>query len=600
MAWSPDNRRVASGGPRGEAIRIWNLEDRRVLTVEPPDAVNDLNFSGDSKQLAAACKNGEVPFWDAASGEPLGKPLSLPEPVTSVAFHPRDGRFLTTTLSVLQQWAVAKRTPIGAPLSPDKGLRYASYSGDGNYFIVTAYRPGQGARIAVYATATGRMARPPAVNMLAESIHLSPDASRIVVGLNACRAEVWETADLSVLFTIAGHQHEVVAAAFRPDGRAILTASKDGRVRLSALPDDSSPRTFAVPVQGPPQNLQQPGFTVADGLCCLAVSPDGQWLVVGGWDQTGWVLDAVDGTVRGKITGHEKRITAAAFTPDGRRLLTGSADQTVSLWEVGTWRRLNGPWSTTTPVRYLCISPVGSPAIVGNNRSCQLLRLEGSGGVEDNDLWGQSRSSWVFLPDSKGVLFGKGFGVSHWDVATRKLTAMPLQHTSTVSAVGVDTEGRRAATGAWGVGQIWDLQTGKPVGPPLQAQGDRFNHLAFSPDGRLLASLTLKGFARFWDAATGRPVGPVLNQPGVGNALVFHPDGSTVLTGSSDARVRRWRVPRPMPEEAGLLQLRTEVLTGMELDAEGVVRVLPPEVWRQRRQQLEQQAPGTVHYLEPE
>ena len=91
----------------------------------------------------------------------------------------------------------------------------------------------------------------------------------------------------------------------------------------------------------------------------------------------------------------------------------------------------------------------------------------------------------------------------------------------------------------------------------------------------------------------------MLNHPGVGNALVFHPEGSTVLTSSSDALVRRWPVPRAVTEEAGLLKLRTEVLTGMELDAEGLIRILSPEVWCRRRQQLEQLAPGTVPYLEP-
>jgi len=53
-------------------------------------------------------------------------------------------------------------------------------------------------------------------------------------------------------------------------------------------------------------------------------------------------------------------------------------------------------------------------------------------------------------------------------------------------------------------------------------------------------------------------------------------------------------------EEAGRLVLRTQVLTGMELDAEGAVHLLSADAWRERRQRLEELAPGTVRGLEPE
>ena len=55
-----------------------------------------------------------------------------------------------------------------------------------------------------------------------------------------------------------------------------------------------------------------------------------------------------------------------------------------------------------------------------------------------------------------------------------------------------------------------------------------------------------------------------------------------------------------MTEEAGQLTLRTQVLTGMELDAQGVVHRLSADVWRERRQRLEERAPGTVRHLDPD
>ena len=215
--------------------------------------------------------------------------------------------------------------PIGSGLTPDIDLRYASYSGDGKYFIVTSYRPAQGNRpVTVYATATGRRVGPQASSMAA-SIHLSPDGKRIVAGLNPCRAEVWDRTNTILVVHHFGPSGAVVTAAFRSDGRAILTASQDGRVRLSALTENSSPRTFAVPVQGAPHDLKVAsafGFT-GPGLRCLAVSPNGRWLFVGGWDQTGWLLNAVDGSLQGKITEHKKIITVGRLHPGQPATLHG-------------------------------------------------------------------------------------------------------------------------------------------------------------------------------------------------------------------------------------------------------------------------------------
>ena len=163
-------------------------------------------------------------------------------------------------------------------------------------------------------------------------------------------------------------------------------------------------------------------------------------------------------------------------------------------------------------IRYLSISPDGSLAIVGMAASAQLLRLRGSGGLEDNELW-KGRFG-VFQSDGQGVLFGKGFSVGRWDPTTGKRTILPLHHTSTVFALALDPRGRRVATGAYGVGQLWDLRTGNPIGQPLQQAGDRFKDLAFSPDGRLVALLMSKGAVRFWDAATGRPIVPGAEPPG--------------------------------------------------------------------------------------
>jgi WD40 repeat protein len=594
VGWSPDGQRVAGAATAGGSVCVWDPDSGASLPLQAPAPVNDLSFSHDSRLLAGACADGTVPFWDARTGQPAGEPLRLQGKATSVAFHPHQPRLVTTTETEVRQWDAASRTPLGPALGPfgKATARHARYSPDGTLFSFCVFLPEGGERgVYVHATDSGKMRHH--LDVLADCAHLAPDGHHLAVGLDPSRTDVWAFPDTgaSPLFNITGHQH-IAVAAYAPDGRSLLTASTDGRVRVSALPDDSSLPPLALPLRGRKQALDIP--YMPEGIRCLAVSPDGRLLFAGGWDRDGLLVGTADGSVRGTVTGHEHVIMAAAFIPDGQRLLTGSADQTVRLWDVGTCQPLAGPWKCPQPVISLALSPDGARALVclwkGRPQVLQLPGPDGKGGGLSPGPRGWSQDG-AFLPDGQALL-GQLSGANLWDVVKLQPTGRELEHTTYVSAVAVDAEGRRAATGAWVVGRVWDLRTGSPIGAPLRHR-ERFKAVAFSPDGRVLASLGWTGDARFWDAATGRPIGPPLQHPGFGNALVFQPDGSAVLVGSSTRLVYRWRVPRPVADDAGRLALRAQVLTGMELDAEGVVRPLDPDTWRERRRRLEELDAGT-------
>jgi WD40 repeat protein len=73
---------------------------------------------------------------------------------------------------------------------------------------------------------------------------------------------------------------------------------------------------------------------------------------------------------------------------------------------------------------------------------------------------------------------------------------------------------------------------------------------------------------------------------GEGPSVAFSPDGKTVLTGSADGKARLWRLPPPVEGDSGRLSLWAQVVTGMELDADRVLRVLDAPTWHQRRAAL--------------
>jgi WD40 repeat protein/tetratricopeptide (TPR) repeat protein/tRNA A-37 threonylcarbamoyl transferase component Bud32 len=251
-----------------------------------------------------------------------------------------------------------------------------------------------------------------------------------------------------------------------------------------------------------------------------AFSPDGRRVVTPGEDCSARVWDRATGESVTPPLQHRRPVRQALFSPDGRLVVTAAGEGGVWVWDAESGRRLCGPLghggrAVFSPDGRRVITSGDGPAQLWDAHTGQsLLRL----GTDTPALCAS------FSPDGRRVLTCGGAGACVWDSATGKLLVGSLQHEAKAEQACYSPDGRHIlTTGADRTARLWAADTGRALTPPL-SHPDVIRHAAFAPDGRRV--LTCAGEQVWlWDAHTGQLVRPPLQHiAGVWHGA-FSPDG---------------------------------------------------------------------------
>lgn len=303
-----------------------------------------------------------------------------------------------------------------------------------------------------------------------------------------------------------------------------------------------------------------------DIVWSASYSPDGRRIVTVSDDQTASIWDATTGEELVVLRGHDSGVWSASFSSDGLRVVTASEDQTARVWDATTGEPLLVINDPDGRVNSAVFSPDGTMILTAGDTQAarlwdattgeQIRVFEGGSGARQAD----------FSPDGERIVTANyDQRVRLWNTETAELYFSLYGHKDVVWSAIFSSDGKQiVTTSADETVRLWDANSGTET---RSIPETRARNASFSPNGQQIVTAEWDNTARVWDVSSGDLVTVLSGHTSVVNSAEFSPDGQRIVTASSDRKVRVWDAG--MGTEVFALLGHEEGLVSVEYDAQG-------------------------------
>jgi WD40 repeat protein len=558
LAISRDGTKLAIGSSSdigAATVRIYDTRTLQTLRTfrDGPDAANAIVFSPDGKQLFVGGGNSSVSIWDIDSP---GEPEILAANGTVFLDLSRDGKMLaagsinqqTNTFPVLLWDLSVKEKRSKELLGHGAKVTSVAFSPDGDMLATGS----MDRTVRLWDPRTGYPIRVLSLASRVFCVAFSRRGHYLAIGLEDGSIKLYDAIENLDGPTLIGHHHPVTSLSF---GAGRVLFSSDNK-RLSQ-PDDpellfeeSSKTTVkewdvnALTREQTPFRFTQETRSIRD----LAYSADGKILVAPAFENTTFLDAETNKPI--EMAGEQKlRIVSAAFSPDNKRMASIELDRNNRTVIVVRSLPDLKPVAESIDgkgVLYLAFSPSGKLLVTCTADS-------------DVEVWdaGSSKlvSAWrpdgiltaiAFHADDKVITLHNTGQVNVWNVNSQKsLTEFQLSRKdtdATADSYAVSPDGRYfAASYPSGTAVLYNGK-GTPIAT-FKSQAEGFPVLAFSSNGRLLATGGVDGMVKLWDTTSRRELLTLRGTPYPVLSIAFSRDETKLATLDSRGYVRVWRAP---------------------------------------------------------
>jgi WD40 repeat protein len=329
----------------------------------------------------------------------------------------------------------------------------------------------------------------------------------------------------------------ILDLAFRPDGKMLAAAGRDGRATVWDISDGRNVYT-------------------AEGLAdvrTIAFSPDGQRFGIGTWPGYVKIFEfRGDGIHAIASQPRPASILDLDWRPDGRQIAVCTREEGVQVWNAQTFQRVRTFYGVSTRAAF---SPDGRRlAIGGLDRQVRIWDLATQPQphlVRPHPL-GASIKEIAFSPDSrylaltsiKETLPGSrnDHALKLWDVASRQIVREFKGHMGWLTGVAFSSDGNRLVTSSEDkTVKLWDVATGDEI-RSFEGHTAAVLAVAFSPNDRHVVSASSDKTVKLWESDTGRELRTFEGHSAAVNCAQFHSDGAAIVSASANGWIRIWDV----------------------------------------------------------